>query len=175
MRNGAVLLGLSAALSGCTTLEAVLHPAPRAEPGGEAGSVRYSVGALSFEAPAGWDAHGDGRKVSLAAPDGKTTLQASMVAGGARDEKGCLAAATASLDQASGSLRNVRRHPTTLAGRKALEQEADGGQGRWHGWAYAICDGATQYRLFFGGPTPLPPESMAAYKRMLATAQLGAR
>jgi hypothetical protein len=175
VRNCAALLGLGAALSGCVTWEAVMHPAPRAEPGGEAGSLRYSVGSLSFEAPAGWEAHGDGRKVSLAAPDGKTTLQASVVASRGRDEKACLAAAAASLEQASGSLRNVRRHPTSIAGRNALEQEADGGEGRWHGWAYAICDGSTQYRLFFGGPTPLPPEAMAAYKRMVATARLGAR
>src|SRR5688572_1388354 len=117
------------------------HPVGR--PGSVEGMMAYTVGTLSFEAPAAWEAKGTAEKLTLSAPDQGAELQVSVVPSTAPTEKDCLVVADRELAKRSSRFRNVRRHETTLGGRIAVMQEADGGQGAssWHGWAYAICDG----------------------------------
>ncbi len=65
----------------------------------------------------------------------------------------------------------MRRHLTSLAGRRAVAQEAD--RGGWHGWAWAVCDGGRQYRLFFTGVSPVSGEALAALTALQASARIG--
>ncbi len=87
------------------------------------------------------------------------------------DEKACLSAADDALAKGSASWNNVRRHASTFAGRRAVSQEAD--QGGWHAWAWAVCDGSTQYQIFFAGRSPVAKDVLAAWKTLTRTATFG--
>jgi hypothetical protein len=157
------------ALAGCAGLRAIVSPPP-SEPADRAGWLVYSVGGLRFDAPAGWSASGDARKLTLDA-GGAARLDAWVVEARFDDGKACLAAAEEALQRGEERLARVRRHPTTVARRAALMQEADAGA--WHGWAYAVCDGAVQYRLFFTGRSPIAPELLEAWRDLVKSARLG--
>ena len=159
-----------ALLSACTTLELAGRPVTR--PAGDEGMVTYVVGRLSFEAPSTWPATGDDRRVRIASPQGVARIEVDAVARPVAGEAECLADAETVLGRGAGGLSNVRRHPTSFAGRRALVQEGD--QGDWHGWAYAVCDGTTQYRIWITGVSPMNQEALEAHRMLVASAQLGA-
>jgi hypothetical protein len=61
-RGGAVVL-LALALSGCGILhERAQEQGPQSRPAGDEGMLLFTVGRLSFEAPAAWPARGDPRR-----------------------------------------------------------------------------------------------------------------
>jgi hypothetical protein len=164
----ALALGL-AALPGCGGLGTLLGPPPESGPGSRAGWLAYRVDGLRFEAPAGWSASGDARRVTLEADGLK--LEAWAVEGRFADARACLAAAEEALARGAERLTRVRRHTSALAGRNAVAQEADAGG--WPGWAYGVCDGPLQYRLFFTGRSPIPAEVLEAWRAVVASARLG--
>jgi hypothetical protein len=130
----------------------------------------YTVGRLTFEAPAGWEARGDPRHVLLLGPRGDARVDAQVADRAFRDEAECLAAAEDALARGAARLTNVRRHPTTFAGHKAWVQEAD--QQGWHGWAWAVCDGGEQHRVFFTGRSPLGEEALRVSRLIPSSATL---
>jgi hypothetical protein len=130
----------------------------------------FTVGRLSFEAPAAWQARGDAQHVLLVSPEGDARLDARRTDRTFADDRQCLSNAEEALARGVTRLKNVRRHPTTLAGRKALLQEAD--QDRWHGWAWAMCDAGEQYRIFFTGLSPVKEEALRAVRLLSSSASL---
>ncbi|OFX21075.1 MAG: hypothetical protein A2V77_10900 [Anaeromyxobacter sp. RBG_16_69_14] len=146
---------------------------PVSRPAGDEGMLMFTVGRLSFEAPAAWEARGDARHVLLVSPRDDARLDAKLTDRAFKDDRECLAHADEALSRGSSKLTNVRRHPTTFAGRKALVQEAD--QGGWHGWAWAVCDGGEQYRIFFTGRSPLDEEAVRASRLIPSSALLTTR
>jgi hypothetical protein len=132
----------------------------------------YTVGRLTFEAPAGWRARGDARRVVLVSPADDARIDAQVSDRTFPDDRSCLAHAEDALARGQAKLTNVRRHPTTLAARRALVQEAD--QNGWHGWAWAVCDRGEQYRVFFTGRSPLNPESVRASRLLGSSAVIAA-
>jgi hypothetical protein len=146
---------------------------PQSRPAGDEGMLMFTVGRLSFEAPAAWPARGDPRRVLLVSPENDARIDAQVTERAFKSDAECLSQAEASLAQGSAKLTNVRRHATTLAGRKAVVQEAD--QGAWHGWAWAMCDGGEQYRIFFTGQSPLGEESLRASRLLPSSAVLAAK
>lgn len=160
------------ALSGCAGLRQALSAAPRGTPSGRDGWLVYSVRALQFEAPAGWRPSGGDQHVTLEAPDGAARLEVSTPGASYADEKACLAGADEFLKRGA-ALERVRRHPTRLGGAPAVTLEGD--SGGWHVWAYAACDGGTQYQLFFTARTPAPPEMIEAYRTLVQSAKIGGR
>lgn len=165
----AAALALLVAGAGCAGLRALVVP-PQGEPTGRGGWLGWRVGALRFEAPAAWTASGHDRRLTLEAA-GEARLQAWVVEEAFADRQACLAAAEESLARGEGQLSRVRRHATKLAGRPAVMQEADAGG--WHGWAYAVCQGGQQHRLFFTGRSPIPAELLEAWREVVASARLG--
>lgn len=161
------LLLLGAA--GCAGLRSLVAPAPEGVPSTRAGWMGWSVGALRFETPAGWVPSGEERRLGLDA-GGAARLEAWVVEERFPDSKACLAAAEESLARGEAKLSRVRRHATTLAGRPALMQEAD--SGGWHGWAYAVCQGGEQHRLFFSGRSPIPSDLLEAWRDVVASTRL---
>lgn len=167
-------------LSGCAGLGGAGGPpgsfadadagAPVVAPAGREGWLRYTVGALSFEAPATWSAAGGLRRVTLGAA-GEARLDAWVVDATFDDAQACLAGAEESLQRGAAQLTRVRRHASTLGGRPALMQEADAGA--WHGWAYAACHGAVQHRLFFTGRSPIPAALLEDFRTVVKSARLG--
>jgi hypothetical protein len=143
---------------------------PVSRPAGDEGMLLYTVGRFTFEAPAGWEARGDARHVL---PQNDARIDAQLSDRTYRDDAECLGQAEQSLARGAANFQNVRRHPTTLAGRKALVQEAD--QQGWHGWAWAVCDGGEQYRVFFTGRSPLREEAVRASRLIPSSAMLAAR
>jgi len=135
--------------------------------------VIYQVGRLSFEAPRAWEASGGPAAVHAESSDGRAFLDVRWLERRFAGERECLAQADESLAQGAADLANVRRHATSLAGRRAVAQEAD--RGDWHGWAYALCDGGTQYRIFLTGVSPVSGEALAALRALLASAWIGGR
>ncbi len=168
MTRRARLLLAAAAAAACAGPG--LHGGPTPRPAGDEGMVLYTVGRLTFEAPAAWRASGDARRVRLESEDGRALLDVAEAERHYASEGECLAQAEKSLSRGAADLTNVRRHPTVFAGRRAVTQEAD--QGRWHGWAFALCDVGNQYRVFFTGLSPLSEEAVAAYQALTASAQL---
>jgi hypothetical protein len=164
MRRGIAVA--AAGLAAC----AVFRP-PEGRPSGRAGWLVYRVGSLGFEAPEGWSAGGGATRVSLEAPDGNARLVVSVAEERFPDERTCLAAAEEELRRGEGELSRVRRHPTTLAGRRAWAQEAD--QGTWHGWAFGLCDGGVQYRIFLVGRTPAAPETIEVHRALVERVRIG--
>ncbi len=171
---------LAAALlcSGCTVVHQQAQPTtPSSRPAGDGGQLLYTVGRLTFEAPAGWAASGDARHVLLESGARDARIDAEVVTRGSGDklypdDATCLQAADAVLARGAAKYTAVRRHSTTFAGRKAVVQEAD--QGPWHGWAWAVCDRGEQYRIFFTGRSPLRDEALRAMRRLPASAALTA-
>ena len=163
-------LALPLLASGCAGLRAAVAPPPQGAPTGRADWLAWGVGALRFEAPAGWVAAGGARRLELRAGDA-ARLEAQVVEEHFADGKACLAAAEEALARGEAQLARVRRHATTLAGRPALMQEADAGG--WHGWAYAVCQGAEQHRLSFTGRSPISGELLEAWRGVVGSARLG--
>ena len=170
-RGGLAALALAAALSGsgCAGLRALVSP-PQGSPTDRQGWLGWEVGSLRFEAPAGWTASGDGRRLTLEVA-GQARLEALAVEARHADGKACLAAAEEALARGEAQLSRVRRHPTSLAGHPAVMQEADAGG--WHGWAYAVCAGGEQHRLSFLGRSPIPAELLEAWREVVKSAKLG--
>ncbi len=165
MRRGTLAAALLAALgASCARVAPVSRPTPD-------GTARvYAVAGLRFEAPASWSADGDARRLKLVAPGGDAVVEVKATAtpGKAVD---CLADANAALERGAGSFSDVRRHPSTFAGRKAIAQEAE--HGGWHGWAWATCDKGEQYRIFLAGRAPVSRETIEAQRRLVASARIG--
>jgi len=169
-RVGVALLLLCA----CTLVhQRAQEQGPQSSPAGDEGMLMFTVGRLSFEAPAAWEARGDPRHVLLESPTNDARIDALLSDRTFKDDAECLSHADELLSRGSGKLTNVRRHPTTLAGRKAIVQEAD--QGGWHGWAWAVCDGGEQYRVFFTGRSPLGEEALRASRLIPSSAVLVTR
>lgn len=162
------LAAAAAALASC----ALFRP-PESRPSDRAGWLVYRVGAVAFEGPESWRASGGETRVTLEAPDGEARLVVSEVEERFADEKACLAAAEEELRRGAEPLSRVRRHATTVAGRRAVGQEAD--QGPWHGWAYGLCDGRTQYRLFLVGLSPVRPEVLEVQRALHERLRIGGR
>ncbi len=167
--GAAALAALALAASGCAPLKALVSP-PQGVPTARPGWLGWTAGELSFEAPAGWSASGDARRLRLDAA-GAARLEAWAVEERFPDQRACLAAAEEALARGEAQLSRVRRHATRLAGRPALVQEADAGG--WHGWAYAVCAGGEQHRLVFNGRTPIPADLLEAWREVVASARLG--
>jgi hypothetical protein len=175
--SAATRLGGAAALAllllggaGCAGLRDLLAPPPEGAPGSRPGWLAWSVGALRFEAPAGWTPSGDARRLGLDA-GGEARLEAWVLEERYVDAAACLAAAGEALARGEAQLSRVRRHATTLAGRPAVVQEAD--SGGWHGWAYAVCQGGTQHRLFFTGRSPIPAAVLESWRAVVKGVRLG--
>ncbi len=155
------------------TLAACSHVLTRAgpvtRPGGDAGTVVYVVGALSFPAPADWRADGDDLRLRLDGPEATLEATASPRQGASPD---CLADAEAALSRGAAGLTGVRRHATTFAGQRAVTQEAD--QADWHGWAWATCAGGVQYRIWLAARSPVAPATLEAQRILVEGARLGA-
>jgi hypothetical protein len=172
-RAAAVLLCAAVAtLSGCAGLRQALSGAPKGTPSGRDGWLIYSVRALHFEAPAAWRASGGDQHVTLEAPDDSARMEISTATTVYADEQACLAGAEEFLKRGA-ALERVRRHPTRLAGAPAVTLEGD--SGGWHVWAYAACDGGTQYQLFFTARTPASAEAVEAYRTLVQSAKIGGR
>ena len=160
-------------LSGCAIVhERAQESAPQSRPAGDEGMLLYTVGRFTFEAPASWRARGDARHVVLVSPADDARIDAQVSDKAYPDDKSCLAQAEDALARGTARLTNVRRHSTTLAGRKAIVQEAD--QTGWHGWAWAVCDRGEQYRVFFTGRSPLNSESVRASRLLASSAVIAA-
>lgn len=141
---------------------------PQSRPSGDEGMLQFTVGRLSFEGPAAWQATGDPHHVLLVSAAGDGRVDAQLGERTFKTDAECLAQAEQALVRGAARLTNLRRHPTTLAGRKAVVQEAD--QVGWHGWAWAVCDGGEQYRLFFTGRSPVSEESLRAVRLLSSSA-----
>jgi hypothetical protein len=160
------------ALAGCSIVHQRAQPeGPQVRPGRE-GMLTYTVGRLSFEAPVEWEARGDPLRVTVLRDGEAARIDAQRVDRTFRNDAQCLEQAERSLARGSGRFTNVRRHPTTLAGRKAVVQEAD--QPGWHGWAWALCDRGEQYRVSFTGRSPLDEEALRVVRALGASAALAA-
>jgi len=177
MRTSTCLAALSLlamALGGCNIIhERAQEQGPQSRPAGDEGMLMFTVGRLSFEAPAAWPARGDPRRVMLVSPQNDARIDAQLTDRPFKNDAECLAQAEDMLARGSAKLTNVRRHPTTLAGRKAVVQEAD--QDGWHGWAWAMCDGGEQYRIFFTGRSPLGEEPLRASRLLSSSAALATK
>jgi hypothetical protein len=165
-----LLAGMALALvSGCAGLRGL--GGPESSPAGREGWRVYTVGALSFEAPAGWEAGGDGRRLSLDPPEGSVRLEAWVARERSVDGTACLATAEAALQDRDGALSRVQRHPSTLGGRPALAQEAD--QGATHGWAYVACAGPVAHWLSFTGRSPVSQRLLEDWRAVVQSARFG--
>ena len=161
-------------LSGCMLVhQRAEERGPQSRAAGDEGMLLYTVGRLTFEAPAGWEARGDDRHVLLVSPQNDARIDAQLSDRTFKDDGECLAQAEQALVKGSARLSGARRHSTTLAGKKGLVQEAD--QEGWHGWAWATCDGGEQYRIFFTGRSPLGEEALRASRLIPSSAVLAAR
>jgi hypothetical protein len=169
LARAAVLALALAGASGCAFFRDVIEPAPKGAPSGREGWLVYPVAALRFEAPAAWTPAGSGRHLRLHAPDGAARLEVSTAEDPFPDEKACLAAAEESMRKPR--LERVRRHATRFAGVPAHTLEGD--QGGWHVWAWAACDGGTQYQIFFTAKSPAPAEVLEAHRTLVASARVG--
>jgi hypothetical protein len=164
------LCALAAAACGPLTHQRVTGGEVSSRPGAGPGTLVYAVGRLSFEAPASWPARGDARRVTAVHPEEKGRLEVQVADRAYQDEAECLARAAETLQKGAATATGVRQHPTTFAGRKGLALEGD--QGPWHGWAWAVCDGGTQYRIAFFGLAPPPEDVMAAWNGLTRSARL---
>ncbi len=171
MTRALALAAAVALATGCATIKDAFAPAPVGKPSGRDGWLVYTMASLRFEAPASWRASGGERRMTLEAPDGKARLEVSYPEKPFADEKACLAAADEKLRDQSAKLERARRHATRFAGVAAQTLEAD--EGGWHVWAYAACDGGTQYRIFFTAATQAAPEDLEAQRTLVASARIG--
>jgi hypothetical protein len=170
-RAPAAALALAALVSGCSTVtESAGRPVARA--GIDEGMTFYLVGQLFLEAPTAWTASGDARRLRIDSPRGDARIEVVAASRPAASESECLADAEAMLARGTAGLSGVRRHPTTFAGRPAVTQEAD--QGAWHGWAYGVCDGPRQYRIWFSGLSPMGKDLIEAHALLVSRARFEA-
>ncbi len=148
-----------------------LRGAPDSRPASRNGWLIYQVGALSFEAPATWDASGDARRMALLPPEGAARLEAWEAGSRGADAGACLADAEAAMKVRDSGLERVQRHPSSLGGRKAITQEAD--QGSNHGWAWVACAGTAQHWLTFTGRSPVSQPLLEEWRAVVQSARLG--
>ena len=172
VRGPAIAFVVLLSLSACRTVREAFAPPPQGQPTGREGWSAYTVGDLRIEAPAAWRPHGTAERLELESPDGSARLQVRRAEDRLAGEKACLAAAEEALSASEANLSRPRLHPTTVAGRRAMVLEADQGD-RGHGWAWAVCDGGVQYRIFLSGASPLSKDVLEAYRTLLATARIG--
>lgn len=165
--RAAAMLALAA--SGCASIVSLPPPA---EPSAREGWVAYRVADLVVEAPAAWEASGAARSLRLEEPEGRARLEVGVRDEPYPDEKACLAGGEEALRRGEAGLQRLRRHPSKLAGRPAVAQEAD--LGPWHGWAFAVCDGGVLYRIFFTAVNTAPPEVLDVHRALLAARMGGA-
>lgn len=170
-RAGSALAAAVVLATGCATMREAFSRPPSGEPTDRAGWLRYRVGQLEVQVPQDWRPQGDDRRLTLTAPGEAGRLELARAEQAFPGEKECLAAAEEALVRGEGAFERVRRHPTRLAGRPAIVQEAD--QKGWHGWAYAVCDGGVQYRLFLVGRSPLTREVTELYQDLTARTRIG--
>jgi hypothetical protein len=158
-------------LASCSLVQERAGGGPvRGKPSAEPGTLQYEVGRLTFQAPDAWEARGNERRLTLVHPDEKGRLEVQLLDRTFADEKACLVDGDDALAKGAGGLTNVRRHASTFAGRKAVTQEAD--SRGWHGWAWAVCDGGQQYRVFFTGQSPVAPDVLAAWRTFTRSAAI---
>jgi hypothetical protein len=148
-----------------------LHGRPASGPSSRPGWLTYRVGALSFEAPSGWEASGDARRVALVPPGAAVLLEARQLGPHGADEAACLAEGEAALAARAAGLARVQRHPSRLGGKKAITQEAD--QGGDHGWAWVACEGPLQHWLTFTGRSPVGQVHLEAWRAVVQSARVG--
>lgn len=154
----AVAAGLALAACGQVVRVRASGPASRGAAGGR---TVYAVGKLTFPVDSAWQASGDARHLTASHPDDLARLDVLLAEKVASDEGACLKEAEAALERGAAGATGVRRHPTTLAGRKGAAVEAD--QGPWHVWALAVCDGGDQLRISYYGSTPLRDDVVGAW------------
>lgn len=171
MRRSLLPVAVLVTLASCSLVhEQARESEPTSRPAGDEGMSLFTIGRLTFEAPTDWQARGDARHVLLVSPTNDGRIDAQLSRTTFRDDAQCLADAEQALVRGSSALTNVRRHPTTVAGRKALYQEAD--QKEWHGWAWALCDRGEQYRVFFTGRSPVDDGKLRAVRLLASSASL---
>jgi hypothetical protein len=166
----AATLVAAAALTACAGVRESLAGPPEGAPSGREGWLRYAVGQLRFEAPADWQRSGTPRHLTLQRPDGSARLEVSTPETPFAGEKDCLADAAEALKR-GGGMERVRQHPTRFGGVRALLLEGD--QNGWHVWAWAACDGGTQYQVFLTGRSPAAPDVVDAYRALTGGARVG--
>jgi hypothetical protein len=165
----ALVLAAALALS-CAGVREALTPAPQGQPSGRDGWLLYTLGALRFEAPAGWAASGGPRHLKLEGLSGGARLEVSTPEAVFASPAACLADAEAVMKRGE-AMQRVRRHATTFGGARGLFLEGD--SAGWHVWAWAACEGGTQYQVFLTARSPAPPEVVDAYRSLTASARLG--
>jgi hypothetical protein len=165
-------IALVFSLSACATLRSAFAPAPQGTPSGREGWLVYAAGDLRFEAPAAWNPSGDALRITLEAPDGTGRLEARQMEDRYPSADACLQSAEQTLKRNAGQLQRVRLHPTTVAGRRGVVLEADRGD-QGHGWAWGVCDGGVQYRIFLSGGTPLQKDVLEVYRTLLSSVRIG--
>jgi hypothetical protein len=171
LRRAARLAALAGALAlACAGVREALAPAPEGVPSGRDGWLRYAVGALHFDAPAGWNGSGGPNHLKLERPDGLARLEVSTPEAPLASAAACMADAE-QLMRRGDAMQRVRRHPTRLAGLRALALEGD--QGGWQVWAWAACDGGVQYQVFLTARTPAPAEVVEVLRALTGGARLG--
>jgi hypothetical protein len=163
----ASLAALLPALTGCGGL---LSTAPAGQPSAREGWLTYTVGGLQVDAPAGWTPSGDARHLKLEGQGGAARLEVSTPEARFASAAACAADAERIMKRGEG-MERVRRHATTFAGARALFLEGD--TAGWHVWAWAACDGGTQYQIFLTARTPAPPEVTDVYRALTGGARLG--
>src|SRR5512138_3793578 len=122
----------------------------------------YRVGGLLLELPEDWVARGDAARLSAESPDGKAKVDAAQVERVFASGAECLTRAEETVARSATELERARHHPTKLGERPAVTLEAD--LRGWHGWVWAACDGARQYRLSFMGASPMTPDAVTAQR-----------
>jgi hypothetical protein len=157
------LLAAAVLAAGCAGIP------PQGVPSGREGWLRYDVAGLRFEAPAAWASSGDARRLRLDREEG-ARLEVSSPETPFASEAACLDEAASLMKRGEG-MQRARSHPTKFAGRRALSLEGD--QSGWHVWAWAVCDGGVQYRVFLTARTPAPPDVVETYRALVSGAQLG--
>jgi hypothetical protein len=168
--RAASLGALALALGGCAGVREALSSPSAGQPSGREGWVVYAVGALRFEAPAGWSPTGNPRHLKLEAQGGGARLEVSTPEASFATPAACLADAEQVMKRGE-AMERVRRHATTFGGARGLFLEGD--SAGWHVWAWAACDGGTQYQVFLTARSPAPTEVVDAYRTLTASARIG--
>ena len=94
---------------------------PESRPAERAGWRVYTVGALTLEAPAGWEASGDGRRLTLDPPGGTARLEAWVTKERGAGGTACLAAAEVALKERDGEDDPACGHAASISSRSGLK------------------------------------------------------